>query len=169
MALSTHFQRRFLLIVTVFLLTVAITACGSNASKTNANSSPASRSATPTMIGTPGEGTGCPSHVIVTTPPPPPSLLLTPSASKPLYVAHIGDTIEVDLPFGEAWTGPIHPAGALLMQTPAGYAWGKTCIWRFLARSTGNAQLTFIGHALCKKAAPCLLSVNEADFTIVVK
>jgi hypothetical protein len=95
--------------------------------------------------------------------------LLTPSASKQLYVARIGDTIEVDLPFGEAWIGPIHPAGALLMQTPAGYAWGKTCIWRFLARSTGKAQLTFIGHALCKKAVLCFLSVNEAAFTVVVK
>jgi hypothetical protein len=169
MALSTHFQRRFLLVVIVFLLTVATAACGSNASKTNANSSPPSRSATPTMIGSPGGGTGCPSHVIVTTPPPPPSVLLTPSASKQLYVARIGDTIEVDLPFGEAWIGPIHPAGALLMQTPAGYAWGKTCIWRFLARSTGKAQLTFIGHALCKKAVLCFLSVNEAAFTVVVK
>jgi Na+-transporting NADH:ubiquinone oxidoreductase subunit NqrF len=166
---STDFQRRLLLIVIVFLLTVAITACGSNASKTNATSLPPSRSATPTMISTPGELTGCPSHVIVTTPPPPPSVLLTPSASKQLYVARIGDIIEVDLPFGEAWTGPIHLAGALLMQTPAGYAWGKTCIWRFLARSTGKEQLAYIGHALCKKDVACFFSVNEAAFTVVVK
>jgi hypothetical protein len=169
MALFTHFQRRCVLMVIVFLLTVAITACGSNASKTTTTSTPPSHSAAPTMTGIPGEGASCPSHVLVTTPPPPPSVLLTPSTSKQLYLAHIGDTIEVDLPFGEAWTGPIHPAGVLLMQTPAGYAWDKMCIWRFMARSSGTAPLTFVGHALCKQGVPCFLSVNEADFTVVVK
>src|SRR5215831_8625886 len=123
MTLFTHFQRRFVTTVIVIMLTVMITACGSNASKTTVTSSQPSRSVTPTMISTPGQGTSCPSRIMVTTPPPPPSILLTPSASKQLYVARIGDTIEVDLPFGEAWTGPIHPSGALLMQTPAGYVW----------------------------------------------
>ena len=169
MALFTHFQRRFMFIVIVFLLTVTITACGSNVSKTTTTSSPPSRTATPMLTGIPGGVASCPSHVIVTTPPPPPSVLMTPSTSKQLYVAHIGDTIEVDLPFGEAWNGPIHPAEVLQVQTPAGYAWGKMCIWRFMARSTGIAPLAFVGHALCKKSVPCFLSVNEAAFTVVVK
>ena len=169
MALFTHFQQRFVLIVIVLLLTITVTACGSNAPKTTTTNATPSRSATPTMTGNSSEGTGCPSHAIVTTPPLPPSVLLTPSAGKQLYLAHIGDTIEVDLPIGEAWTGPIHPAGALLMQTPAGYAWGNTCVWQFLARGTGTAPLAFVGHALCKKGVPCVLAVNEAAFTVVVK
>ncbi len=169
MALFTHIQRRFLFMIIVLLLAVAVTACGSNASKTTTTSSPPSRSSTPTTTVIPNQGASCPSQVIVTTPPSPPTVLLTPSAAKQLYVAHIGDIIEVDLPFGEAWTGPIHPAGILLMQNPAGYAWGKMCIWRFQARSTGTASLSFIGHALCKKGVPCFFSVNEAAFTVIVK
>lgn len=169
MTLFTHFQRQFVLIVIVLLLTIAVTACGSLAPKTNTTSTTPSRSATPTMTGISNEGTSCPSHIIVTNPPPPPSVLVTPSAGKQLYMAHIGDTVEVDLPFGEAWTGPIHPSGVLQMQAPAGYAWGKTCIWQFLARSTGTTQLAFTGHALCKKGVPCFFAVNEAAFTIVVK
>lgn len=169
MVLFTHFQRRFLFVVIVFVLTIAITACGSNASKTTTTSSSPQHSVTATLTGIPGQGTSCPSHVTVTTPPPPPTVLMTPPTSKQLYVAHIGDTIEVDLPFGEAWTGPIQPAGVLQMQTPAGFAWGNMCVWRFQARSTGTAPLTFIGHALCKKSVHCLFSVNEAAFTVVVK
>jgi hypothetical protein len=94
--------------------------------------------------------------------------LVTPS-KKQLYAAHIGDTIEVDLPIGTTWNGPIDLGSGLQMQKPAGYTWGKACVWRFVAHAAGTTQLTFVGRVMCKQRVPCLLAESAENFTVVVK
>ena len=167
-----QFQRRCFLMITALLFFQVLTACGSNASKPTSTNVPASHTSTPRLTsgsGTSGTKTGCPNHDNVTTPPGSPTLLLKPSATRQSYLAHLGDTIEVDLPIGIAWAGPMNATGGLQMQTPAGYAWKTECIWRFVARSTGTVKLAFDGSALCKKAVPCLLSEIYEEFMVVVQ
>ena len=105
----------------------------------------------------------------MTTPPPPADVLVKPSAGAQPYIAHVGNIVEVDLPFGNVWTGPISPTGGLQLQMPAGYASGTVCVWRFVAQSTGTVQLAFSGHAMCKHNIPCLLSEIYEAFTVVTR
>ena len=172
MPLRDIFRRRCWLMVAVLMLIGALAACGTNTSSVpSAGSSQqhASPGSTPTTTGGSGTETGCPSKASVTTPPPPADVLVKPSAGAQPYIAHVGNIVEVDLPFGNVWTGPISPTGGLQLQMPAGYASGTVCVWRFVAQSTGTVQLAFSGHAMCKHNIPCLLSEIYEAFTVVTR
>ena len=170
MPLRDIFRRRCWLMLAVLMLIGSLAACGTNTSNVpSAGSSQqhTSPGSTPTTTGGSGIETGCPSKASVTTPPP--DVLVKPSTGAQPYTAHIGNVIEVDLPLGVVWTGPISPTGGLHLQMPAGYASGTVCIWRFVAQSAGTSQLAFTGHAMCKQNVPCLLSEIYEAFTVITR
>lgn len=155
-----------LLAVMVFVLA----ACGYNAgSGTTTTGSSASPSKTPTAATT-VNAYGCPGTVL-TTSPAPATIVLKQSDSSTTITAHVGNIVEVDLPFGQNWTGPTASQGELQLQAPAGYALtgSKVCVWRFMAQSAGTTQLDFYGKAICQKGQMCPLYVMRIPYTIVVK
>jgi hypothetical protein len=85
--------------------------------------------------------------------------------------AQIGETIEIQLPFGLRWAGPTITGDGLSLQTPAGYASPDIgmCLWRFTALRAGISHLTFSAMALCVKGQLCPQYVLAVSFTIVVK
>ncbi|HXL36627.1 MAG TPA: hypothetical protein VN954_05435 [Ktedonobacteraceae bacterium] len=90
--------------------------------------------------------------------------------SNTTVVAHHGDVIEIQLPFGQVWNGPTTSQGVLQLQTPYGYASQTTnsCIWRFTAQGAGSTQLNFYGKAICKKGQMCPQYVVSVPFSIHV-
>jgi hypothetical protein len=86
-------------------------------------------------------------------------------------VAHVGDVIEVRLPFGQKWTGPTSVPTNLEQQQPAGYAFepDEVCIWRFVAQSRGSANLDFYWQALCTQGQVCAMYIANAPFTVDVR
>jgi hypothetical protein len=85
--------------------------------------------------------------------------------------AHVGDTIEIRLPFGRKWSGPAAIPGNLQQQQPAGYALtpDNVCIWRFTAQSVGVAHLDFYMQALCLNGQMCPMFIANIPFTIDIK
>ncbi len=126
---------------------------------------------TPTVTTTGGYGTshGCPSDTVVNPPLPKANVTVQPDV-KAAVTAHVGDIIEVHLPFGQKWGGPTSSQGGLELQKPAGYASlnGNVCVWRFVARSTGTAALNFNERALCKQGQMCPMYVRAVPVTINV-
>ena len=118
-----------------------------------------------------GTAHGCPSDAVVTPTPPVANVTIKLSDTNAPVTAHVGDVIEIQLPFGLRWTGPTLSGGGLHMQTPAGYASTALgmCIWRFSALSVGTIHLTFFAMALCQKGQFCPHYVLAFLFTIVVK
>ena len=161
-------QRRtwFALASFLVLLVFALTACGSNTggSTTNPGSSSIT-AATPTV-----SVYGCPGAVM-TTAPSPAKIVLKQSDSNTTITAQVGDVVEIDLPFGQAWTGPTTSQGQLQLQGSAGYAVtaSKMCVWRFTAQSTGTTQVEFYGRAICQKSQVCPLYIMRIPYTIVVR
>ena len=160
-------RKSWLLIASLaILLTFLLTACGKNTGTGTGSAPPA-----PTVV--PGYGTsnGCPSDFVVNTAPAAPNVTVKPNNSSGVVSAHVGDVIEVDLPFGIVWTGPTTSQGVLQLQTPAGYAWkaSKMCVWRFVAHGTGTSQVTFYGRAMCKKGQLCPQYITRVPFTFSVK
>ncbi len=155
----------FLIVSLAALLTFGLAACGSTG-----GSGPGS---TPTP--TPGQGYGtahgCPSDAVVTPAPPAANVTVKLTDANSTITAHVGDVIEIQLPFGLRWTGPTTSGGGLQLQTPAGYASTATgmCIWRFSALSAGTTHLTFLARAICKEGQYCPQYVLAIPFTIVVK
>lgn len=145
----------------VLLLLFVFAACG-----------PTSTGPTPTPTSGQGYGTahGCPSDARVKPEPPTANVTLTLSDANVTVTAHVGDVIEIQLPFGQRWTGPTPSGGGLQLQTPAGYASTTKgmCIWRFHALGAGTTRLTFFARALCRKDQPCPHYVLAIPFTIVV-
>jgi len=107
----------------------------------------------------------------MTTAPSPAKIVLKQSDSNATITAHVGDVVEIDLPFGQTWTGPTASQGELQLQGPAGYAMtaSKMCVWRFTAQSTGTTQVEFYGKAICQKGQMCPLYIMRIPYTIVVK
>ncbi len=162
-------RRSFWLIVSlVTALTFVLTACGAN-SGSGSTSTGSSASSSPTSSG--ANVHGCPNNTVVGTTPTPATMVLKPSDSKTTVNVHLGDVIEIQLPFGQAWSGPTASQGALELQTPAGYAsnTANACIWRFTAKGTGTTQLNFYGRAICKKGEFCPQYIMSLPFTISVK
>ena len=163
-------QRRiwFALASFLVLLVFALAACGSNTggSSTKTGSS-STTSVTPT---TTASVYGCPGTVMTTTPSPA-QIVLKQSDSNATFTARVGDVVEIDLPFGQAWTGPTTSQGELQLQGPAGYAVtaSQMCVWRFTAQSTGTTQVEFYGRAICQKGQMCPMYIMRIPYTIVVK
>ena len=148
------------------LLVFALAACGSNTSG-GSTTTGAGSTATPPAT---ASAYGCPGTVM-TTAPSPAKIVLKQSDSNSTITAHVGDVVEIDLPFGQTWTGPTASQGELQLQGPAGYAVtaSKMCVWRFTAQSAGTTQVEFYGKAICQKGQMCPLYIMRIPYTIVVK
>ncbi len=153
----------------VLALVFVLSACGTN------TTSGSQSSFTPTPTSTPkhlANANGCPNNTVVTTPPAPASVILTNKNSGNTISVSKGETVEVHLPLGMAWSGPTNLSQELLtMQGPAGYADSATnaCVWRFVAVGTGTAQLAFVGRPICKKGQLCPMYIMAMPFTVEIK
>ncbi|HZS75274.1 MAG TPA: hypothetical protein VFA41_01565 [Ktedonobacteraceae bacterium] len=149
------------------LLALMLAACGANPG--SGGGSTGSAPATPTHIVV--SPNGCPSTTVINTSPTPANVVLKPSNSAAPATAHVGDVIEVDLPFGHAWSGPTSSQGELHLQPPAGYELtpAKSCVWRFTAQAAGTTQLNFYGKAICKPGQMCPQYVLSVQFTVNIK
>lgn len=161
-------QRRtwFALGSILVLLVFVLAACGSNTGGGTTTTGAGSTPTPPTTAST----YGCPGTVM-TTVPSPAKIVLKQSDSNTTITAQVGDVVEIDLPFGQTWTGPTASQGELQLQGPAGYAVtaSKMCVWRFTAQSTGTTQVEFYGKAICQKGQLCPLYIMRIPYTIVVK
>ena len=160
-----HMRSMLTVFMLALILMLLLTACG-------AITGPPSPSSTPASTQSPGYGTdnGCPDDTVFAKAPTKANVVITHADTNSTIVAHQGDTIEVDLPFGHRWGTP-SLLGGIEMQQPAGYAWKPTsvCVWRFVAKTPGTAQLTFPARALCKPGELCPLYVMEYPFTITIQ
>jgi len=156
----------FFLVSLAMLLAFVLAACGGTGSGISSTPTP-----TPTAVQGYGTIHGCPSDAVVTPAPPSASVTVKLSDANAPVTAHVGDVLEIQLPFGLRWTGPTLSGGGLHMQTPAGYASTALgmCIWRFSALRVGTIHLTFFARALCQKGQFCPHYVLAFPFTIVVK
>lgn len=165
-----HIIRRsgFVLIVPpLLILAILFAGCGSSTGSGSASSpTPA-----PTTVKGYGTANGCPSDVVGTPPAGQPNVTIKLTDSNTTINAHTGDVIEVHLPFGHLWSGPVAMPSNLQLQTPAGYALktAKVCVWRFTAQSSGTAHLAFSGKPICKANELCPQYILAASFTIDVK
>lgn len=160
---SASFALGSLLVLLVFVLA----ACGSNTGGGTNTGSGSTTGTTPTAS---ANAYGCPGTVMTTTPAPA-NIVLKPSNSNATVTAHVGDVVEIELPFGQAWTGPTTSQGELQLQGTAGAAVtsSKMCIWRFTAQSTGTTQVEFYGRAICQKGQMCPAYITRIPYTIVVQ
>lgn len=165
--MSSNRQARhvvFLVGVLVTLLAFVLAACGTNTGGGSGSSHPTSGSPTASQ-------TGCPSSTVVTTPLSPANVVLKPANSNSTITTQVGSVIEIDLPYGQAWSGPTVSQGGLSLEQPAGFALTPSlvCVWRFTAQGTGTAQLEFYGKAICKAGQACPQYIMRLPFTIAVK
>lgn len=167
---SAHRGMFFALVSLVALLALLLAACGTNTNTGSGSSSPGGTTPTATAPTTTNT-TGCPSNTTISTTPTPANIVLKPSNSNTTITAHVGDVIEVDLPFGQMWNGPTASQGGLQLQPPAGYPWTptKVCVWRFTVQGAGTTQLLFTGKAICKKGEACPQYIMSLPYTIVAK
>ncbi len=156
----------FLLFSLAALLTFVLAACGGTGSGTGSTPTP-----TPTTVQGYGTAHGCSSDAVVTPVPPAANVTVKLSGANVSVTAHVGDVLEIQLPFGFRWAGPTISGGGLHLQTPAGYASTALgmCIWRFNASSAGTTHLTFFARAMCQNGQFCPQYVLALPFTIVVK
>jgi hypothetical protein len=177
----SHLLRQVALISIVGVLLLVLSACGPNASSTTTGSGPGNTTGTqaphptptPTATTTGGYGSihGCPSDTVVSTAPKQANVIIQDKDINSTVTAHIGDIIEVRLPFGQKWSGPASIPSNLQQQQPAGYAFtpDNVCIWRFVAQSAGLARLDFYMRALCLKGMMCPMFIVDDSFNIDVK
>ncbi len=149
------------------LLVFVLAACGYNSGGSTNTGSGSTTGTTPT---TSASAYGCPGSVMTTTPAPA-NIVLKPSNSNSTVTAHVGDVVEIELPFGQAWTGPMASQGELQLQGTAGSAVtaSKVCVWRFTAQGTGTTQVEFYGRAICQKGQMCPAYITRIPYTIVVQ
>ncbi len=172
---STIYRQAFIYIglLTLLALAFALSACG--AGSTNSGSSGGSTGSTPTAAPTPvkGYGTshGCPSDMVVSATPAKANVVIKPANTSNTITAHVGDVIEVRLPFGHKWGGPNSSPSNLQLQSPAGYAWTaeSVCVWRFKATGSGSTQIDFSSQPLCKAGQMCPMYILELSFKVNIK
>lgn len=168
-------KRTFIPLALLVLMMFLFAACGAGSGTSTGSTASSGSAHTPTVTPAPvngyGSANGCPSNTVVTTAPAKANITLLPSDANATIIAHNGDVIEVHLPFGHKWNGPLTSQGILQLQSPAGYALktGNVCVWRFVAQGTGNVSLNFTGQALCKKGQMCALFIMAVPFKIDVK
>ncbi len=161
-------------IVAIGLLFV-LSACGRTESGgTGATTAPtAAPTPTASVVKDYGKAHGCPSDAVVTTAPAKANVtIVSPSpTNEKEAMAHVGDVIEVRLPFGSQWSGPTSSQGVLELQQPAGYAWptDQVCVWRFVAKQTGSTNLTFSARALCKSGSMCPMYIRAVPLAVTVQ
>lgn len=160
-------------LVVVGLLFV-LSACGRTESGGTGATTAPTAAPTPTMgvVKDYGKAHGCPSDVVVTTAPTKANVtIVSPSpTNEGEAAAHVGDIIEVRVPFGSQWSGPTTSQGGLELQQPAGYAWpaDQVCVWRFVAKKTGETNLSFSARALCKRGSMCPMYIRAMPLTVTV-
>ncbi len=173
MSYIPHPLRQMAIIGIFGIVLLVMSACGPNAASSTTGT-PAAHStptASATAVGGYGNIHGCPSNAIVSTAPKQANVTIQNTDINSTVSAHVGDTIEVRLPFGQKWSGPSSIPTNLEQQEPAGYASisDNVCIWRFVAQSAGTAQLDFYRQALCLKGEMCPMFIANEPFTIEVK
>ncbi|BCL82642.1 hypothetical protein ccbrp13_51070 [Ktedonobacteria bacterium brp13] len=136
---------------------------------------PAPPVAQPTKGGTTGtivtgNPDGCPMATEYTADPVKANVVVTPSGSMTTVHAHVGDVIEIHMPFGESWSGPSSSQGNLSLQQPSGYGLksDKSCVWRFTAQSTGTTALQFNSRPICKAGQMCPMYIAVVPVTVAV-
>lgn len=161
-----------MIVVCGALLALAFAGCGPGGGS-GPGSTPTPTLPTPTPTSSQGYGAahGCPSDVVVTPEPPAANVTVTLSDANRTLTAHIGDVIEIQLPFGLRWTGPSMAGAGLQLQTPAGYASLSKgmCIWRLNASQVGTTALMYSASAICTAGQTCPKFVLAFSFTIQVK
>jgi hypothetical protein len=171
-----HPQRQIAIISILGILLLVLAACGPNASSSTTGA-PTPHSTpyptpTPTATAVGGYGDhGCPGNTVVSTAPKQANVTIRLTDINSTVSAHVGDLIEIRLPFGQKWSGPSSIPANLQQQQPAGYAFtsDNVCIWRFAAQSAGTAHLDFHSQALCSKGEMCPMFITNETFTIEVK
>ena len=163
----------FFLALVLLTLTGIVAACGTNAGSGTSTGGIGNSPANPSPTAVKGYGTaqGCPSDIVVSTAPSAANVVVKPGQANATITAHVGDVVEIRLPFGQKWSGPTASVGGMEMQQPAGYAWktDKVCIWRFTAKSAGTTNLDFQQQALCRAGQMCPMFIVEVPFVITVK
>lgn len=99
------------------------------------------------------ESPACPSSAQNVTWPSPPTQVVSfnpPSSELAPVTLQPSQTLELDLYGPWIWqllTPEVSPT--LALETPAGYAFGTSCVWRFTAQQVGSEQLVFNGGGMC--------------------
>jgi hypothetical protein len=177
---STIHKQAFVYISLLSLLALALVLSACGASQTGGagstgNTPTSAPTSAPTTAPTPvkGYGTshGCPSDMVVSSAPTTANVVIRPANSTSTVTAHVGDVIEVRLPFGHKWGGPNSSPSNLQIQSPSGYAWtaGSACVWRFTATGTGSTVINFISQPLCKVGQMCPMYILNIAFKVDVK
>jgi hypothetical protein len=171
MRITIKTQQVWLSGICLLALTLLLFAC-SSAHGFGGSASSGSSSATPAPTSVKGYGTsnGCPNDAVVSSTPP---ANVTANINSPdqTVSAHNGDTIEIHLPFGRKWSGPSNTPSILQLQQPSGYAQksDNMCVWRFVAKGTGKAQLAFESQPLCKAGVACPMYIVAYPVTINIQ
>ena len=166
--------RSFALFGSLLLLVVLVTACGSNGGTTTGsggNGGSGGPTPAPTAVKGYGSAVGCPSDVVMTSLPPAANVVIKASQSNSTVSTSVGNTVEVQLPFGHKWQGPVSTSSVLQLQQPSGYALKSqnVCVWRFVAKASGTTKLSFTSQALCKAGELCPMYIAVFSFDINVK
>jgi len=156
------FKPLCLLVSLAALLTFMLAACGGTGSGISSTPTPI-----PTSVQGYGTVHGCPSDAVVTSAPSAANVTITLSDANAAVTAHVGEVLEIQLPFGLRWTGPTISGGGLRVHTPAGYASTALgmCIWSFNTLSAGTTHLTFFAMAICQNGQFCPQYILALPFT----
>src|SRR5579859_2561786 len=172
----THPHHPIALMGILGILLLVLAACGPNTPSTTTGSGSGNTThptPTPTPTTTRGYGSmhGCPSDAVVSSAPKHADVIIRNTDINATVSAHIGNIIEVRLPFGHKWSGPVSIPSNLQQEQPAVYAFtpDNVCAWRFAAQNAGITQLDFYMQALCSNGQMCPEFVANIPFTIDIK
>jgi hypothetical protein len=144
---------------------LGLTACGVTSTTGGAGTAASAPTATskPTSTGCP-----LPTQTVARTPA---TVTVQPVTKgiKPVSVT-VGQTIEVQLPFGHKWNLFPPASSDLTVQSPSGYgdASVQSCIWRFQAAQAGSEMLTFTEQPLCTSSMECPDYITQLAIPVTV-
>lgn len=171
-------QGRHVVILVLLLLTLVACAPATSSTLTKGTTTPApTQSKTDQPTPTPTGPTlnelqqGCPGTTAPAGSPVRANVIVQYTDMNHTITVHTGDLIEIRLPFGKSWRGPTAIPANLVEQQPAGYAspTDHSCIWRFVAQTSGSARLKFGAGALCLKGQFCPMYILEVVFTFKIE